>query len=460
MNGDREDIASTLLFSETYEHGRARCRTPVSRKDMYGKLSAFGYGFGPCFRTMSDVHYGDDGEAISIIKTQDWITKVPPSSVAKHVIHPTALDGIIHTILPGLSMGGKSRIPTLVPTRIHKMWVSNVLLHQAGSSDIKIYSKSGTSGLRVAKSNIVALDAVQDEARVVIKGLQMTAVADISLPSSDILLPKRICYNLDLRPDLDFLNNEEIVEYCWKSSGSLAADRNDAVEEVELACFLAISNTLRTITQNMLPKSKPHLLKYLAWGKHQLDRYDSGNLVHGRPEWKDLACNPEYQKSLFEKVGIRNPEGRLCVAVANQLSRILTGEVDALEYLFSGTLMDEYYHWSIEHANGFTKTAAYLDALVHKDPSLKILEIGAGTGSGTASVVEVLTRHGEGEYGAARYGHFTFTDISPSFFEKARERFASQIARMTFKVLDISSDPAQQDFEEGSYDLIVAVNVS
>ena len=113
MNGDREDIASTLLFRETYEHGRARCRTPVSRKDKYGKLSAFGYGFGPCFRTMSDIYYGNNGEAISIIKTQDWITKIPPSSVEKNVIYPTALDGIIHIILPGLFMGGKSIIPTL-----------------------------------------------------------------------------------------------------------------------------------------------------------------------------------------------------------------------------------------------------------------------------------------------------------------------------------------------------------
>ena len=34
------------------------------------------------------------------------------------------------------------------------------------------------------------------------------------------------------------------------------------------------------------------------------------------------------------------------------------------------------------------------------------------------------------------------------------------MARMTFKVLDMSSDAAQQGFEVGSYDLIVAVNVS
>ena len=86
--------------------------------------------------------------------------------------------------------------------------------------------------------------------------------------------------------------------------------------------------------------------------------------------------------------------------------------------------MDQFYRWSIEHQNGFSNIAVYLDAFVHKDPCLNILEIGAGTGNGTESVMEVLTRHGEGEHGAARYRHSTFTDISPSFFEKAKERFA------------------------------------
>ena len=285
------------------------------------------------------------------------------------MIHPTALDGIIHTILPGLSTGGKSGIPTLVPTKIHEMWVSNVLLHQAESGDIKIYSKSRTSGICMARSNIFALDAVQDEARVVIKGIQMTAVADTSLSSSDQLVRKRICYSLEFQPDLHFLSNEEIVGYYSKISLSLAADSKDAVEEIELACFLSISNTLQTITQKILPKSKPHLAKYLTWMRHQLNRYYSGILVHGRPEWKDLACNPEYQESLFEQIGKKNPEGRLCNAVANQLSQILTGEVDALEYLFSSTLMEESYHWSIEHTNSFTKTVASWMHLFIKTPA-------------------------------------------------------------------------------------------
>lgn len=460
VDGGRQDKESLLLLRQSYVDGRARCNTPVITKYLYEKLSAFGYGFGPYFRTLTEIYCNDDGEATSIIDCRDWTTKVPSSSVAKHVIHPTALDGIFQTIFSGLSQGGKIKIPTLVPTRIDEMWVANMLLYQGESSGIKIYSNSKHSGLRVTNSSIVALDVVKDEARVNIKGLRTTAVADTSLLSSDQLVPERICYNLEVQPDLDLLDSEQVFEYCSSTSRSSVSDRDEVVEEVELACFLSIFQTLQTISEEMLPSSKPHLVKYVSWMKHQLERYDNGILLHGRPAWKDLVSNLEFRESLFERVEGSNPEGRLCNAVAKNLTVILTGELDALGLLFSGTLIDQYYRWSIEHENSFAKVEAYLDAFVHKDAGLNILEIGAGTGSGTEAVMEVLTRHGEGEHGAARYHHFTFTDISPSFFEKAKERFASQANRMSFNVLDISSDPVQQGFEAGSYDLIVAVNVS
>ena len=459
VDGGQQDRESLLLSRQSYVDGRARCITPVTTKDMYEKLSEFGYGFGPCFRTLTEVYCNDDGEATSLIRPRDWTAKVPSCSVAKHVIHPTALDGIFQTIFSGLSSGGKNKIPTLVPTKIHEMWVSNMLLHQEESSDIKIFSKSESSGFRVANSAIVALDVINDEARVVVKGLQTTAVTDTSPSSPNQHVSRRICYNLEFQPDLDLLGKEQIFEYCSKTSGSLVVDRDEVIEEVELACFLSISITLQTISLGILPSSKPHLAKYLAWMEHQLERYNDGLSLHGRPEWKALISNLEYQESLFERVERSNPEGRLCIAVAKNLALILGGEVDALGLLFSGTFMDQFYRWSIEHQNGFAKIATYLDAFVHKDPSMNILEIGAGTGSGTESVMEVLTRHGEGEHGAVRYRHFTFTDISPSFFEKAREKFAGQTNRMTFNVLDISSDPVLQGFEAEGYDLIVAVNV-
>lgn len=57
------------------------------------------------------------------------------------------------------------------------------------------------------------------------------------------------------------------------------------------------------------------------------------------------------------------------------------------------------------------------------------------------------------------YSRYTFTDISSGFFTAASERFVNYPG-IEFKTLDISRDPAEQGFEIGTYDLIIASNVS
>ena len=174
-----------VVARHTYEEGRARRSMPIEREHLYQKLSALGYGFGPCFQTLNGVHCNEYGEATAVIRTRDWHIKMPTSMIAQHVIHPTALDGIFQTIFAGLSHGGMKRLSTLVPTRVEEMWVSNGLLQEGGNVELNVYSKSDESGPRLANSAIIALDASSGEAGVVIEGLRTTAVTDTSQVSSD-----------------------------------------------------------------------------------------------------------------------------------------------------------------------------------------------------------------------------------------------------------------------------------
>jgi len=52
----------------------------------------------------------------------------------------------------------------------------------------------------------------------------------------------------------------------------------------------------------------------------------------------------------------------------------------------------------------------------------------------------------------------SYTDISSGFFGTAQQRFAAYQG-LEYKVLDIGKDPAEQGFEVGTYDLIIASNV-
>ncbi|KAL8853081.1 MAG: hypothetical protein Q9221_002112 [Calogaya cf. arnoldii] len=139
----------------------------------------------------------------------------------------------------------------------------------------------------------------------------------------------------------------------------------------------------------------------------------------------------------------------MLVRVARNLEQVLTGKLDALELLFSDDLIQEYYRKAHDAPYTIGRVRTYIDAMSHKNPGMKILELGAGTEGATSSIVDTPERH-------PRYSEYAFTDISPSFFAKAQEQF--QDDRMLFKILDIEKDPTEQGFEAESYDIVIAAN--
>ena len=101
----------------------------------------------------------------------------------------------------------------------------------------------------------------------------------------------------------------------------------------------------------------------------------------------------------------------------------------------------------------------YLDLLAHQNPQMRILEVGAGTGSMTDIVLGYLGR-GDDNPTERRYSQWDYTDISRSFFGEAQDTFHEEGERMQFHSLDIGMDPEAQGFECGTYDVVVAAMVN
>ena len=80
---------------------------------------------------------------------------------------------------------------------------------------------------------------------------------------------------------------------------------------------------------------------------------------------------------------------------------------------------------------------------------LRVLEIGAGTGGTTSTLLPFLPPDRT---------DYLFTDISPRFTTEAREKYRD-FPFVRTQVLDIERDPSTQGFQEGPFDLIVAANV-
>jgi SAM-dependent methyltransferase len=87
------------------------------------------------------------------------------------------------------------------------------------------------------------------------------------------------------------------------------------------------------------------------------------------------------------------------------------------------------------------------DKISFKEP-LRVLEVGAGTGSCTSVVLPVLQN-------SKIPFIYTYTDLSTSFFGNAEAEFG----KLDYQILDIEKDPLSQGFCPSQFDLVIAANV-
>lgn len=455
---------ANLKHCKDYENGAARCKETMATAAFYKNLDLAGITYGHSFQSVKGIRYNGDGEATALIDLLEWMSKTSGNKIQSHVIHPAALDAIFQLGFAGLS-GGEGSATAMMPTKIRALWISGLedSTSRCGDSQpnratVKAYTKTEMLGFRNALFSMVALN-VHNGSPCLVGDLEATRISEFERPAGVDCGYKRLCYNIKWKLDLDLLDNEQISSYCSKSNLAPSSVSISVDEENKLACLLALMRTDGDTHRQAIPCGKPHLLKYSDWMKDQISAYSTAKYPGSLARLEDLKNNPDYLNELYDKVEKSSVDGQALVRVARNLSGILKGDVDALELLFSDELMESFYQSSSGTDMAFKQLDRYLDAYAHKNPSMKVLEIGAGTGGATTRILHTLTYQGRDMKEAPRFAEYTFTDISSSFFDSAKSKFDTHGDRMVFSTLNIEKNPADQGFEEGKYDLVVASNV-
>ncbi len=189
-----------------------------------------------------------------------------------------------------------------------------------------------------------------------------------------------------------------------------------------------------------------------------------GLLKHDRSGWKVVnepaPANPSRR---LARLGNEYPESQALFRLVDRcglhLAQVLRGDLGPLSLLFSDDPASSAER--IYHDVPFAKAANSLlaetieQALANRPASatLRILELGAGTGGITKSIVGRLP---------ARQVEYVFTDVSTMFLERARETFCAY-PFMRYALLDIEhpEEAAGKSgvISAGGFDLILAANV-
>ena len=245
-------------------------------------------------------------------------------------------------------------------------------------------------------------------------------------------------------------------------------DYRQVEPEVDALCSLYVVEALRELGLNLhestIPRSQFDMLGVLPRHRRLLNRmieilcedgiltregdgFEVGELPLGdaATKWQTLVSeHPAYKAELT-----------LLGRCGESLAKILTGHSDSLELLFPGGSFEEAEH--LYEASPFAQTfnsmveqAIRLTlAQLKEGETLRVLEIGAGTGGTSAYVLPLLPS------GQTRY---VFTDVSNLFLYKARQKFA-HYDFIDYKLLDIERDTEEQGFDARQFDVVIASNV-
>jgi acyl transferase domain-containing protein len=223
-----------------------------------------------------------------------------------------------------------------------------------------------------------------------------------------------------------------------------------------LGCHFAPATTIAPAAFDTLPAHARLVQRMLAILAEDgiLVRDGSSFVVRRTPD----EIDPE---ALADDLLARHPEGEaelvLTRRCGRELAAVLRGRADPLALLFpGGSLADtERLYQNSPPAKTYNSVIAEtVRALAAAWPAgrpLRVLEIGAGTGSTTSHVLPTLPAQG------VRID-YTFTDVSPLFLNRAREKFAAH-GFMRYELLDIGRAPTEQGVAAGGYDLVLGANV-
>ncbi|PTB74995.1 polyketide synthase [Trichoderma longibrachiatum ATCC 18648] len=449
-----EALASKKLLQDSVD----RCTTPTSIN--YDNLDTVGLHFGSLFQNLSDVAVNKgQGEVSSFITVPDVARVMPKNFVHPHMIHPSTLDSMMHLFIAGvLDITDKTTLDSpMVPTFIKDVRISAHISNNPGHR-FQGFGVSKLTGFQKFHSDITIWDEDTKTERIAVRGWSGKSLgSEVSSVEA-----KKLCHIIEWMPDLNLVKQPKL-------KAKLASDQENEeyrqnVRRLQLASVLFVMLALEDLENYPVDKLEGHFMNYYAWCIKVRDDLHKGLLPHlDVAEWKQYMESESLREALFSQIEEYSADGRLLVRTGKALAAVMRKEIDPLQLMFGqDNILDELYRNMVESGNLPALLKAYLEIVHHNNVNLNIMEIGAGTGSLSAPVLEALGPSSADEdrlLNDSAIAKYTYTDVSSAFFEKAKDKFKRWRNVLDFKTFNIENEASDQGFEQGTYDFIFAGNV-
>ncbi len=456
---------------------RSRCSRELPQVGFYREAERRGLHYGPSFQGIERVFSGE-GEAIAQLRVPDSLAL----ELADYKLHPAILDACFHVIFAILPpQEANEDRSAYLPVRLERF-----RFYARPSLQLYCYARLVKRGSNYLNIDCSILD--EDENLVAeIRGFRLQAIdftqggkADainnqlyelkwqlkplpkhelLSRNADDLLSPVQLAellqpevnrlstqlsrtrYYQEVRPQLDALSSAYVVMALRQLGWDFPVGERVSVG--------ALRERL-----GMLPQYEQLLNPLFAMLE------EDGVLKNVGSEW-EVCRTPEFEEpeELWKRLSFQCPgyhsELMLLGRCGRRLAGVLRGQVEPLPIIFSEKSSGTTEHF-YESGPGCRIYNTLLQDVISKlvddlpeERTIRILEIGAGTGGTTSWLLPTLP--------VART-EYVFTDVSEVFLAKAEQKYRNY-PFVRYQLLDIEKEITDQGFEEHSFDLIVASNV-
>nr|ALQ32770.1 putative polyketide synthase [Fusarium aywerte] len=407
---------------------------PISESLWYETLTANkGLVFGPSFRRLSQISLeGRQHRAKALMNGDVTSAMTGLENESGYIIHPTVLDNCLQ--LSVLAAGSSPSGQAYVPVSVDRL----VVIESEASFDEAMLSSSGKF---VGFKGLYGSSQLENTAGDLIVTLEGLRFVGIPAGGENTMAAKREPFwRISWDDDYDAItkNSEELYfpqEKYWPKQYEYSRQAREYLVRMYIVQFSRQYPAL--MTREPLNVENKHFVEWAHW-LLKLTEKEFPEMWNMSMEERHMAIEAERAKS---------PEGlKLSWALYDNLHHIIDGEKPVLEVATKDGLLGLFYETQLI----YDKFERVIEIMGYKNPSMKILEIGAGTGSATGFVLNALTKGG-----TKRYSSYTYTDVSTSFFIQGEEKF-SKYEDIDYRLYDMEKTPQEQDIEPESYDLVIA----
>lgn len=459
--------------------------------DYYQSKADIGIELGSSFRTLKRLWVGQ-GEAVGEVSLPGGTDR------GRIEVHPLLLDGCFQVMGAARNSDGDETGTMYLPFAWERFWLTGALPEriychvrlkdapanqkvdskgggnpEVFAADLSLYDYDGRpigglGGFMVKRSTQSALlSSMEQLSDLLYEIVWRESILEPGMLPADFL-PDPLGIARQARPYSSYLsdlgvapesrimllNDLEVLShaYALATLEALGWTRHagDAVDSEHLRQHLGVGEEHKRLFRRMLEMlAKAGLLEQIS--DSFIVKVDNGESLP-----KALPRNVNmFTAQLLKDHPHASTEIKLFKRCAGALANVLRGLEDPLSLLFGAeepTAADLYGKAPVARAANKLLADAIASLLENlpADRTLRVVEVGAGTGSATAVVLPELPKD--------RY-HYTYTDVSAGFFAEAEQRFGGVEASIEYRRLDIEQDPTSQGFPLHGYDLLIASNV-